>query len=64
LQCNASLATSDNSIGFPTYIVPTTDVGTSFVGYLFIYLSIYFNKNTRGLTISNFKFSRISTLEK
>jgi hypothetical protein len=47
LQC-LTLATSDNN-SFPTYIVPTTDVGTSLpmIIYLFIYLK------TRGSTISN-----------
>jgi hypothetical protein len=55
--CNTSLATSDNSIGFPTYIVPTTDVGTSLS---FIYL---FNKKTRGSTISNLNFLEFQHLK-
>jgi hypothetical protein len=46
----------------PTHIVPTTDVGTSLsVMYLFIYL---FKQKYKRVDNFNFKFSRISTLEK
>jgi hypothetical protein len=47
----------------PTYIVPTTDVGTSLsVIYVFIYVFIF--KKYKRVDNLKFKFSRISRLEK